>query len=181
MGLVTKLTAKYSKATLTSCQHFLQPLRGKLVAVAVFRYLSLGYWGLAFWFAGYVVIEGQCTVVDALRALACIVVSANFAGIYAASMPRLDLAGQYARTLRSMLANDSVSNIKLGSIKSSSKPLLSMNGKVEFRNVNFSYPSRPKARVLNNLSFCIPAGATAAFVGGSGSGLHLVLRHAIIS
>jgi ATP-binding cassette, subfamily B, bacterial MsbA len=57
-------------------------------------------------------------------------------------------------------------------------PLPRLRGTLEFRNVSFEYvPGKP---VLKNLSFTIPAGATAAFVGPSGAGkstiMHLALR-----
>ena len=39
---------------------------------------------------------------------------------------------------------------------------------IDFENVSFSYPSRPNVNVLNDVSFCIPAGSVAAFVGPSG-------------
>jgi len=45
-----------------------------------------------------------------------------------------------------------------------------LNGEIEFKNVNFSYPSRPGIQILNKLSFKIPKGAKVAFVGESGCG-----------
>ncbi|OUM56947.1 hypothetical protein PIROE2DRAFT_49141 [Piromyces sp. E2] len=45
-----------------------------------------------------------------------------------------------------------------------------LKGFIEFRNVTFSYPSRPDYKVLNNISFKIVAGQTTAIVGESGSG-----------
>jgi ATP-binding cassette subfamily B protein len=41
---------------------------------------------------------------------------------------------------------------------------------ISFKNVSFSYPSRPHLLVLKNISFDIPYGQTIAFVGPSGSG-----------
>lgn len=41
---------------------------------------------------------------------------------------------------------------------------------IEFRNVCFTYPARPEQQVLNDLSFVVEEGQTAAFVGSSGSG-----------
>ena len=45
-----------------------------------------------------------------------------------------------------------------------------MKGEIEFKNLSFNYPSRPGIKVLENLSFKIPAGSKVAFVGESGCG-----------
>ncbi|KAI9805166.1 MAG: hypothetical protein M1825_001002 [Sarcosagium campestre] len=45
-----------------------------------------------------------------------------------------------------------------------------ISGQVDFRNVIFSYPSRPHTRVLQEVSFSIPANKHTAIVGLSGSG-----------
>lgn len=46
-------------------------------------------------------------------------------------------------------------------------PLISKSGKIVFENVSFSYDDR---KIIDNISFEIPAGKTAAFVGATGSG-----------
>lgn len=51
----------------------------------------------------------------------------------------------------------------------------SVTGKVEFKNVDFSYPSRPHVRILNNFSVTLPPGQTVALVGSSGSGKSTVV------
>ncbi|VFQ96883.1 unnamed protein product [Cuscuta campestris] len=43
-------------------------------------------------------------------------------------------------------------------------------GEVEFKHVEFAYPSRPETIVLKNFNLRIPAGKKVALVGGSGSG-----------
>jgi len=45
----------------------------------------------------------------------------------------------------------------------------SIQGKIEFRNVNFKYPKAPK-NVLDNLNFTIEAGETVGILGRTGSG-----------
>ncbi|XP_062259249.1 bile salt export pump-like [Platichthys flesus] len=45
-----------------------------------------------------------------------------------------------------------------------------VKGDIEFHNVTFFYPSRPEAKILNNLSMQVKEGETTAFVGPSGSG-----------
>ncbi|KAK7277511.1 hypothetical protein RJT34_22525 [Clitoria ternatea] len=53
--------------------------------------------------------------------------------------------------------------------------LESVTGLVELKNVDFSYPSRPEIRILNNFSLNVPAGKTIALVGSSGSGKSTVV------
>eukprot|EP01104_Vermistella_antarctica_P001101 TRINITY_DN1115_c0_g1_i1.p1 TRINITY_DN1115_c0_g1~~TRINITY_DN1115_c0_g1_i1.p1 ORF type:complete len:874 (+),score=178.15 TRINITY_DN1115_c0_g1_i1:148-2769(+) len=48
--------------------------------------------------------------------------------------------------------------------------LPSIEGQIEFHNVDFAYPSRPSRLVLKNFGLNIPAGTVVAFVGKSGSG-----------
>jgi len=43
-------------------------------------------------------------------------------------------------------------------------------GNLEFRNINFIYPSRPEVQVLDNVNLFVPHGKTTALVGASGSG-----------
>ncbi|XP_047314702.1 ABC transporter B family member 15-like [Impatiens glandulifera] len=55
------------------------------------------------------------------------------------------------------------------------KILVKVSGEVEFRHVEFAYPSRPESRILNDFNLCIPAGQTVALVGSSGSGKSTVM------
>jgi ABC-type multidrug transport system fused ATPase/permease subunit len=51
----------------------------------------------------------------------------------------------------------------------------SVEGTVEFENVNFSYPSRPDVPVLKNYTLKVPPNTTAALVGSSGAGKSTVV------
>lgn len=48
-------------------------------------------------------------------------------------------------------------------------------GEIEFRNVDFTYPSRPDNPVLCGLNLYIAAGKTIGLVGGSGSGKSTII------
>lgn len=48
-------------------------------------------------------------------------------------------------------------------------------GKIEFKNVSFSYPTRA-GKVLDNISFVIKPGEKAAFIGHSGSGKSTIIQ-----
>lgn len=59
-------------------------------------------------------------------------------------------------------------------------PCESLKGEIEFRNVEFCYPSRPDITILDSFSLKIEAGSKVALVGPSGAGkssvLALILR-----
>ncbi|XP_015946102.1 ABC transporter B family member 19 [Arachis duranensis] len=55
------------------------------------------------------------------------------------------------------------------------KCLGEVNGNIEFKDVGFSYPSRPDVMIFRNFSIFFPAGKTVAVVGGSGSGKSTVV------
>ncbi|KAE8706725.1 ABC transporter B family member 17 [Hibiscus syriacus] len=48
-------------------------------------------------------------------------------------------------------------------------------GSVEFKHVEFTYPSRPETMILKDFCLTIPAGKTVALVGGSGSGKSTII------
>lgn len=58
---------------------------------------------------------------------------------------------------------------------SNGKCLNEVVGDIEFKNVTFSYPSRPDVIILRDFSIFFPAGKTVAVVGGSGSGKSTVI------
>ena len=51
-----------------------------------------------------------------------------------------------------------------------------LKGKIEFRNVQFAYPTKKDKMILKNLSFTIQPGQKVALVGHSGSGKSTVLQ-----
>ena len=59
------------------------------------------------------------------------------------------------------------------SLKASAKDII---GNIEFKNVSFSYPTKPDQLILNNLSLVINAGQKVALVGLSGSGKSTIIQ-----
>ncbi|KAF2084843.1 hypothetical protein K490DRAFT_75510 [Saccharata proteae CBS 121410] len=50
------------------------------------------------------------------------------------------------------------------------QPVKSARGPIEFKNVTFSYPTRPAVKIFNDLTFNIPEGTNVAIVAPSGAG-----------
>ncbi|KAF8693403.1 hypothetical protein HU200_038796 [Digitaria exilis] len=59
---------------------------------------------------------------------------------------------------------------KIDSASDTGEELSNVSGDVEFKNVEFCYPSRPESPILARFSLRVPAGRTVALVGPSGSG-----------
>ncbi|PSS30421.1 ABC transporter B family member 15 like [Actinidia chinensis var. chinensis] len=53
--------------------------------------------------------------------------------------------------------------------------LQNVSGEVEFKHINFAYPSRPETTIFKDLNLKVPSGKTVALVGGSGSGKSTVI------
>jgi len=59
---------------------------------------------------------------------------------------------------------------QIESIKPTAKKIEHLEGLVEFKNVGFSYPTRPDLAIFTDLSFTVQPGSNVAIVGHSGSG-----------
>lgn len=55
------------------------------------------------------------------------------------------------------------------------KVLSHVKGEIEFKDVCFSYPSRPEATILQGLNLKVKAGKTVGLIGGSGSGKSTII------
>ncbi|XP_050216612.1 putative multidrug resistance protein [Mercurialis annua] len=55
------------------------------------------------------------------------------------------------------------------------KALSYVRGEIEFKDIYFSYPSRPDTAIFQGLNLTIPAGRTVGLVGGSGSGKSTII------
>ena len=64
---------------------------------------------------------------------------------------------------------------KIDPLDTSGEQPSSILGDLEFRNVHFSYPSRPEVPILRGLSLSIPRGKTVALVGESGCGKSTII------
>ncbi|KAL6899792.1 hypothetical protein ACP4OV_006450 [Aristida adscensionis] len=64
---------------------------------------------------------------------------------------------------------------KIDSGSNTGEELANVTGEVEFKNVDFSYPSRPESPVLVSFSLHVPAGHKMALIGASGSGKSTVI------
>lgn len=69
---------------------------------------------------------------------------------------------------------------KSGIVHDVGEELMTVEGTIELRKINFSYPSRPNIVIFDNFNLMVPSGKSLALVGHSGSGkssiISLILR-----
>ncbi len=167
LGLAGLFSQQYESAVRNTARA--QLLRSPMMNFVPFtlQFLSIGSNSVVVWFAMYLVLSGDCSVADVFQAITCIIFPAIRAGTLFVHLPDLTNAWPLARVFYKTLTD--VDSVSSSSCREHSSFI---SGKIEFHDVSFAYPARPEALVLDRVSFVIPAGATAAFVGGSGSGQH---------
>lgn len=128
-------------------------------------------WALVFWYAGVFIRNGQTDGGKAFTAIFSAIVGGmslgqSFSNLGAFSKGKA--AGYKLMEIikqRPSITQDAVDG----------KCLDEVNGNIEFKNVTFSYPSRPDVIIFRDFSIFFPAGKTVAVVGGSGSGKSTVV------
>ena len=73
------------------------------------------------------------------------------------------------------------SSTEINALEESNKDKINLvdkdfKGKIEFKNVSFSYPTKPNLKILKNISFIIPPGGKVAIVGSSESGKSTIIQ-----
>ncbi|KAI7871025.1 putative ABC transporter protein [Spinellus fusiger] len=132
----------------------------------IFLFVLFSTYGLAFWYGSSLIrqelLDGPTLLVVFLSmvfgAIAIIQVPPNLSAISAAC----GAAYKIYETIDRVPAINADSN--------EGEAPSSIMGEIEFRNVKFTYPTRPDVPILKNLSLKIRPGQTVAFVGPSGSG-----------
>ncbi|KAK3144585.1 hypothetical protein QOZ80_4AG0315030 [Eleusine coracana subsp. coracana] len=128
-------------------------------------------WALVFWYAGVFIRNGQT---DGGKA---------FTAIFSAIVGGLSLGQSFSNL--GAFSKGKIAGYKLLEVirqrptivqdTADGRCLDEVHGNIEFKEVSFSYPSRPDVMIFRDFSLFFPAGKTAAVVGGSGSGKSTVV------
>lgn len=155
---------RYAKALSAS----LQAVRRKITQIASFMGLAslLGYSAIAgvIWMGGRQVIQGQLTVGDLTQFLIYLLMVAFSVGALGALWGDFMSALGAARRVFEIL--EKAPHVD----HNSGRELAHPRGEVEFKSVDFSYPTRPDYKVLKDFSLHLSPGEVVALVGPSGAG-----------
>ncbi|RZC49971.1 hypothetical protein C5167_018397 [Papaver somniferum] len=129
-------------------------------------------YGLATWFGARMIIQKDYTGGDVINVIVAILTGfmplANLSLCLGAFASGQAAAFKVFKTIHRKPEIDAYDT-------TSGRVLDDIRGDIEFRDVCFSYPTRPDEKIFNGFSLCIPSGKTFALVGQSGSGKSTVI------
>lgn len=128
-------------------------------------------WALVFWYAGVFIRNGQTDGGKAFTAIFSAIVGGMSLGQSFSNLGAFSKGKAAGYKLMEIMKQKPT----IAQDPSDGKSLTEINGNIEFKNVTFSYPSRPDVMIFRDFSIFFPAGKTVAVVGGSGSGKSTVV------
>ncbi|CAG8589114.1 1899_t:CDS:10 [Acaulospora morrowiae] len=138
------------------------------VSLASILFIVFCAFGLAFWYGSILVVDGKLNGGQVLNVFFSILIGAISLGHASPNISAIGNSLGAAKNLFSVI--DRVPVINSADPSGTKLTKSSVKGRLEFRNIDFYYPSRPDVQVLKNFNLDIEAGQTIALVGGSGSG-----------
>ncbi|KAF8752696.1 hypothetical protein HU200_011937 [Digitaria exilis] len=138
----------------------------KGAGMGVIYLVTYSQWALALWYGSQLVAKTEIKGGDAI---AC------FFGVMVGGRGLALSLSYYAQFAQGTVAAGRVFEIidrvpVIDAYDGSGRVLSAVRGRIEFKDVEFTYPSRPDALILYNLNLIIPAAKMLALVGVSGGG-----------
>ncbi|KAL2641262.1 hypothetical protein R1flu_008849 [Riccia fluitans] len=133
--------------------------------------LLFGAWALLLWYASILVMDGKTNGGEAFTTILNVIISGIALGQAAPNITTFGKGKAAGYNILEMIKRKPAVNANF----LDGRTLPHVEGHIELRNITFSYPSRPEQMIFQNFNLTIPAGATVAIVGGSGSGKSTVI------
>lgn len=151
--------------------------RLQLLLNSLVETLSFVFFAFLFWFAAMDILSGRISTGELVSfgfyVQAIIISARNLVDVGSSFNIAAGIASKIIEYL------DAKNPLKPQTKNAKSLPL-PLNGKIEFRNICFSYPSRPTVQVLNGINLTIKPNKSIAIVGPSGAGkstlIELIMR-----
>ncbi|XP_019152205.1 PREDICTED: ABC transporter B family member 1-like [Ipomoea nil] len=142
------------------------------IGYGIAQFLLYASYAVGLWYASWLVKHQISDFSKTIRVFMVLMVSANGAAETLTLAPDFIKGGQAMRSVFDLL--DRKTEIEPDDTDATTVPD-KLRGEVEFKHVDFSYPSRPDVPIFKDLSLRARAGKTLALVGPSGCGKSSVI------
>ncbi|KAM3873324.1 ATP-dependent translocase ABCB1 [Diretmus argenteus] len=130
-----------------------------------FMMIYLSY-ALAFWYGSTLILSDEYTIGTVLTVFFTVLIGAFAMGQTSPNIQSFSSARGAAYKVYSIIDNKpSIDSYSEAGFKPDY-----IKGNIEFKNIYFTYPSRPDVEVLSNMSLSVQSGQSIALVGSSGCG-----------
>ncbi|NXS57451.1 MDR1 protein, partial [Brachypteracias leptosomus] len=135
-------------------------------SLGVSQFLIFGSYALAFWYGTKLIAEENYDIGHVLIVFFSVLIGAFSLGQGAPNLESVSNARGAAHEVYKIINKKRLID---SSSEEGYKPD-KLTGEIEFRNIHFSYPSRPDVKILKGLNLKVQTGKTIALVGASGCG-----------
>lgn len=126
---------------------------------------------LGFWYGGQLIGDRVYSQFKFFVCFMCVIFGAQAAGTFFSFAPDMSKARQAAQEMKTLFDRQpTIDSWSDGGISVSD-----VDGTIEFRDVEFCYPTRPGRRVLQGLNLTVNPGQYVALVGASGCGKSTII------
>lgn len=168
LTMETRVLQHYDSIIFSKSRESIRSILQASAFYALSQSITLLCAALAFWYGGTLLSKHEYTVVQFFICFAALISGAQTAGVIFSYAPGMSKAMNAARDLRSLFDRRPSIDSWDTSGKTFNKETCA--GQIEFRNVSFSYPSRPDRVVVDDFSLTVRPGQFIALVGASGCG-----------
>ena len=135
------------------------------------RFILLCAYSLAFWAGAQFISQGVLIFPELIRVFLAITLAGEAVGRITSQAPDTARAEKAARAIFAVIDAGACSPIDGLAARGSGRPAGAAGGlRIEYKGVDFCYPSRPDVPVLRGLDLVIEPGTAVGVVGASGSG-----------
>ena len=159
------ILAMYSKMLNDQLARSLRSVLKTSLLYAASQSLVLLCMALGFWYGGTLVEKGEYSLFQFFVGFSCVIFAAQSAGGLFSFAPDMGKSRLAATQLKEIWD----SKPKIGGNESDGERVKTLEGRIEFRDVRFSYHSR-RHEILQGVNFKVEPGQVVALVGASGCG-----------
>ncbi|KAJ5637430.1 hypothetical protein N7490_007309 [Penicillium lividum] len=150
-------------------------MRHKLTSMLLFAFsesISLAVSAFSFWYGGKLLSEGKCSVTTFFIVFIAISMGMQTAGFMFGFTSDFSKAHKSANHILDLRRSKPRINASTGNYDT---PISASETAIEFKDVYFSYPSRPDVPVLRSFNLRINKGESVGIVGASGCGKSTII------